>query len=283
MSGKLRSEKAYKDSKPDGVWKYYDEIENLAREEIYKDVEYVSTVAEEVKKEYYPTGQLRRETPYKMGKKDGIEREYDFRGKLKLEIPYKDGLKNGVEKGYCSDTETLWSEISYKEGKLDGIYRVYSCVNGNLNIEGSYRNDKKDGAWKRYYVRSGMLMSEEYYKNGEAVGTSKYYDENGNLERETPHLYIPEGEPMKFQNYTLLVEKRNNHQLTGVQIYNNIPYKEIINAKSGEYIPILEKNEVKLKLVDGIVEERDPENPDVVKKMKFKIYFMTLKTLPDKQ
>lgn len=63
----------------------------------------------EVKKEYYPNGQLRSEIPYKKGREDGIMRRYYPDGSLQLDVSYRDGKKEGAWKEYFP---------SYEGGKL---------------------------------------------------------------------------------------------------------------------------------------------------------------------
>lgn len=45
----------------------------------------------EVKNEYYSSGKLKSETPFKDGKREGIAKFYDEDGKLVTELIYKDG------------------------------------------------------------------------------------------------------------------------------------------------------------------------------------------------
>ena len=82
-------------------------------------------------KEYYETGQLKRENPIVRGKRHGIEKEYYKNGKLLSEIPYVKGKKHGIEKEYYINGQLL-SEIQYVRDEKHGICKTYLYSNGHL-------------------------------------------------------------------------------------------------------------------------------------------------------
>jgi lipopolysaccharide export system permease protein len=82
-----------------------------------------------------------------------------------------------------------------------------------------------------------------------------------------------------FEKYILFIYSINGFKLEGVRIYEPQPDNKptrIIVAKKGEFLPMPEKNLVKLKLMDGSADEPDPNNPQNFYKLNFKTYFMTL-------
>ncbi len=87
-----------------------------------------------IERQYYKSGNIGFETPYKNGKKEGIEKWYDGNGKLGLETEYKNGKVNGVRK----------VKMYYK--------------NGNLRRETPFLNDKAQGDIK-YYTENGKLLA----------------------------------------------------------------------------------------------------------------------------
>ncbi len=107
----------------------------------------------EVRKEYYPSGQLKLEANFKDDKLEGIKRYYEG-GKLK-------------------------EEANIKDYKLEGIYKRY-YESGELKEEANYKDDKLEGIGKAYY-ESGQLKEDAYYKNGVMI-SQKRYDSDGNLE-----------------------------------------------------------------------------------------------------
>ncbi|MCX5696280.1 MAG: LptF/LptG family permease [Candidatus Omnitrophica bacterium] len=84
-----------------------------------------------------------------------------------------------------------------------------------------------------------------------------------------------------FQKYVLFIYKvdQKRNRLLNVRIYEpqgeDKPTRTIV-ARSGEFISVPEKNNVKLKLMDGTSDEPDPNNPTNFYKLNFKTYFMNL-------
>ena len=238
--GKLFSEIEYKDGKKNGVYKHNDRYYGISIElyrngdkiadgsDVYYDENNVAYSRGEIAEnkmsgvfKYYKngdkSGQLKYETEYKDGKKDGIEKGYRENGNLWTETEYKDGKENGVEKRY-DENGNLWTETEYKDGKQDGIEKFYD-ENGKISFVKLYRNDKEivsgitsgsaiyyndegvayssdeieenkmSGVFKSYYkgVINGELANEIIIKDGKANGIAKVYHENGNLEAETEY------------------------------------------------------------------------------------------------
>ena len=84
-----------------------------------------------VYKEYYETGQLKKEKPIVKGERHGIEKEYYKNGKLLSEIPYVKGKKHGIEKEYHINGQLL-SEIPYVSDEIHGICKTYLYTHGQL-------------------------------------------------------------------------------------------------------------------------------------------------------
>jgi antitoxin component YwqK of YwqJK toxin-antitoxin module len=97
--------------------------------------------------EYFNSGSLKIETPYKDGKREGTQREYYESGKIMWETPYKDGKKEGTEIWYSESGKIMW-ETPYKE-------------------------DKREGTQREYYER-GRLKSKTEYKDDERIGITRY-------------------------------------------------------------------------------------------------------------
>jgi antitoxin component YwqK of YwqJK toxin-antitoxin module len=113
-----------------------------------------STAYAEVRKSYYESGQLRKETNYKDDKREGLSKYYYESGQLRLEINYKDGKAEGISKSYYESGQ-LKKETNYKDGNPEGISNTYYA--------------------------SGQLQKEAYFMNGIMI-SKKEYDEEGNLE-----------------------------------------------------------------------------------------------------
>ncbi|MCM8800609.1 MAG: LptF/LptG family permease [Candidatus Omnitrophica bacterium] len=84
-----------------------------------------------------------------------------------------------------------------------------------------------------------------------------------------------------FERYIIFIYEvdQKKNRLYNVRIYepqpDDKPTRTIV-AKKGEFIHIPEKNQIKLKLIDGTSDEPDPQNPKNFYKLNFKTYFMTL-------
>jgi antitoxin component YwqK of YwqJK toxin-antitoxin module len=82
-------------------------------------------IANGILKEYYESGELEKETPYKKGKIHGVEKIYYKSGRLLWETPYIDGKKNGVEKSYYASGK-LKKEIGFYDDSICGQVVEYS-------------------------------------------------------------------------------------------------------------------------------------------------------------
>ena len=100
-------------------------------------------------KEYYESGNLWREIPYKNDKIEGIAKQYYENGNLNIEIPFKND-------------------------KIEGIARRY-YDNGNLVIEVSYKNDELHGDLK-YYTEDGKLLALVKAENGRITSGKCFND-----------------------------------------------------------------------------------------------------------
>lgn len=94
-----------------------------------------------------------------------------------------------------------------------------------------------------------------------------------------PTAYLEAGTFIRaFEGYILFIYDIHNHELFNVRIYQiqgDKPTRTLV-AKRGEFIPIPEKNTVKLKLMDGLSDEPNPRDPTNIYKLNFQTYYLTL-------
>ena len=149
---------------------------------------------------------LRTLIVYKAGEPFGIVREYSkisHKWLLKRETPYKDGKKNGLEKcyyddgklsstrPYINDKDTGEAKDYYESGKLEyentdsTVMKWYE--NGNLEWVDYWKNHKKNGMSKSYY-EDGKLELECLFTDGKAEGVAMEYYENGVIKRKTTYV-----------------------------------------------------------------------------------------------
>ncbi|MFH1776140.1 MAG: LptF/LptG family permease [Candidatus Omnitrophota bacterium] len=79
-----------------------------------------------------------------------------------------------------------------------------------------------------------------------------------------------------FKGAVIFIYQIKNNYLYNIRIYQPQPNKptRIIIANSGEFIPIANKKEIKLKLIDGTIDESGKN--DAFYKLNFKTYYMPL-------
>jgi antitoxin component YwqK of YwqJK toxin-antitoxin module len=134
-NGKVAKEVTYKDGRPDGEVKLFNEEEKLVarreyaaglrsgtwetysddgeqklREENYKDGK-----ADGPFRTWYTNGQLRQETTFVAGKIEGLATEWTRVGDKRAEVNFKNGLKDGVSKLWQADGKVV--EQNFAEGK----------------------------------------------------------------------------------------------------------------------------------------------------------------------
>jgi len=82
----------------------------------------------------------------------------------------------------------------------------------------------------------------------------------------------------EFKPYIIFVYRIDGNKLTKVRIYEPQPGRttRTIIAERGEFVPVPEKQVVRLKLLDGSSDEFDAQNPQTLYKSFFKTYFLTL-------
>jgi len=100
-----------------------------------------------------------------------------------------------------------------------------------------------------------------------------------------PTTYLEERTFIKaFKDHIMFIYRIKNGYLEDVRIYQPQSEKptRTIMAKSGEFISIPEKNEIKLILKDGTADEPSFDDPKVFYKLNFKKYHLNL-SLKDKQ
>jgi len=94
-----------------------------------------------------------------------------------------------------------------------------------------------------------------------------------------PAAYLEAGTFIKsFKNYIVFIYEIDGNKLSHIRIYNtreNKPTKTIV-ARRGEFIPLPEKNAIKLKLFKGFSDEPDPDYPGRFFRLNFNTYEVTL-------
>ena len=188
-NGKVKYTCNFKDNKPVGLLKRFDEKGNLKAE-----MNYVKGSDKVYAKLYYPNEVLQAEgyfinknkdsiwhyysidrylinkVPFVNNKKHGEEHKFYEDGNLYEKCNWENGLKHGLCSRYYQEGKIM-SQMAYSRGKLDGVYTIYGLRN-NILIQGKYINNKREGSWF-YYKDSGEVEAEIKYTNGVADNESE--------------------------------------------------------------------------------------------------------------
>ena len=150
-------------SKPYGVYKLYDEDENLIETGfLEKEGIHSGTV-----KTFYPTGELKSKLPYFHGKIAGSLRKYYKSGKIQ--------------------------QISEQNTKgIHGKSKIF-YENGRIREDFTYVNGKEEGVGITYY-ENGKIESKQPYKHGKKHGETIWYYPDGRIKEQ---LFFKKGEPVK--------------------------------------------------------------------------------------
>jgi len=201
-NGQVSLEGEYKNDLKHGYFKEYSRDGNLLSTSKYIEGILQEDVAElaklDIKREYYPDGQVKTVASYKDDEPEGIRREYSPEGEVIAGYVFKngtmigegitndEGLRDGPWKEYYPNG-ALKSEGLYDEGKRIGQWKFYH-PNGQLEQIGSYNKEgKEDGQWTWYYA-NGNLLREESYFNGMIDGHSVEYEKDGTVIAEGDYI-----------------------------------------------------------------------------------------------
>ena len=96
---------------------------------------------ENVKKEYYDSGQLHEECHYNSKNElHGLHRLWHENGQLQLELPYENGSRNGAFRQWDKNGR-LFFELHYQRGEKHGAFRQWD-KKGNLRTEYYWKDIK---------------------------------------------------------------------------------------------------------------------------------------------
>ncbi|WP_405573612.1 energy transducer TonB [Winogradskyella sp. Asnod2-B02-A] len=124
-------------------------------------------------KEFYDSGELKKEGQYKNNKRIGEWKRYYKNGQVSRIYSYNDGKFNKEEISYFEN-----GIVSRKTKKEDGVYvRIGFYESGNIK----YKWQDKSGYFKSYY-ENGSIEIEAKHKNYDPVGEWKRYFKNGKVE-----------------------------------------------------------------------------------------------------
>ncbi|MDZ7738580.1 MAG: toxin-antitoxin system YwqK family antitoxin [Bacteroidales bacterium] len=212
--GQIMYEAWFKDGKPTGEFKRYDEDGNLS-----SLLNYITGTDSVRARIYHPNGYIAARGVYYKQKKtgewhyfsdyiedhllmksnyinnliDGVCIKYHWNGQVAEELDYESGIKSGNWKQYFNDG-TLCLKAYYDNGKLEGEFLSWH-PNGQKEIIGKYDMDTRTGLWY-IYNNDGSLRKEIKYNNGIPENRSELIREEteylDRLEKEGGKISDPE-------------------------------------------------------------------------------------------
>ncbi|MBU2652136.1 MAG: hypothetical protein KKA81_14495 [Bacteroidetes bacterium] len=244
-SGKVKIQATYKDDKPEGVWREYNEEGEIEKSFIFKNGVVIGEgiISEKGEKngfwkEFFDNGILKAEGNYDKdirtgkwvfyhdngkieqtgvyddtGKPEGDWRWYYPSGLLLREETFRNGLSDGIMTEY-DETGNIITQGSYLRGNEEGFW-FYEL--GDHREEGEYLDGMRDGGWK-YFYPDGTLAFKGRFVEDNPHGEHIYYWMNGNKRDEGYYVmgrkqgqwtsYNMDGTPFIVITYENGVEKK---------------------------------------------------------------------------
>jgi lipopolysaccharide export system permease protein len=97
----------------------------------------------------------------------------------------------------------------------------------------------------------------------------------------SPLGIIEEGTFIRFANHIIFVNRVRGDRLEGIKIFQTQEGRNprITVAREGTFVPVEEEGVIKLKLMDGSLDEPKSDNPNEFYQVRFKTYYTTLNLL----
>jgi antitoxin component YwqK of YwqJK toxin-antitoxin module len=129
-------------------------------------------------------------------------------GSVKEMVRFKGSLFHGIQREY-HDNGLIKREVRWENGKRDGVTREW-YKNGNLYFEGYWTMGKQDGDWKYLYnSESQDIMRHEHWDLGKKEGDVKIFYKNGVLKSKIPFLNGLEHGTSKYWNDDMMLTKES--------------------------------------------------------------------------
>ncbi len=208
-NGKTRYLGQFKDDKPQGTFKHYDEEGKLVTLQVHAGDGVISRA-----RHFHPNGTLMALGKYVAQEKDSTWNYYGSDGKLRKVERYQGGKLNGEQSAYYPDGSVAELETR-KNGSLEGPSKSW-FPNGKLKSEATYQAGEPEGKMTFYFL-SGKKEIEGNMVNGDRDGTWYYFNEDGSVQLQV--LYA-KGELLKERKENgVFKEYYDDEQLKSEVIY----------------------------------------------------------------
>ncbi|MEM6723869.1 MAG: toxin-antitoxin system YwqK family antitoxin [Bacteroidota bacterium] len=172
-NGPKREEVSFKEGKPNGLAKGWDEL----GQKIY-EANMVDGVQQGIEKQWYPSGKLKSEVPFEQGKPNGLAVQYWENGNKRSEGQFLVGYEEGIHNWWFEDGAKD-QQVEYQAGTVNGFVKNW-YPDGTLKLQSSYRQGQQDGLTTEYYKNS-QKKAEGSYQKGLEEGLFKAWNRKGKL------------------------------------------------------------------------------------------------------
>lgn len=173
-NGKLRYQGRFKDDRPVGEFKHFDEDGVLTSVQLHAGDGKVSRAHH-----FHPNGRTMAMGKYVQQAKDSTWNYFDMEGRLRKVERYASGRLHGAQEVYFPNG-SLAEKDHYEQGKLHGECQSW-FDNGNLKSLATYVNGGPEGTMIFYYP-TGKKEIEGKMVNGDRDGTWYYFNADGTIQ-----------------------------------------------------------------------------------------------------
>lgn len=209
--GNIKIKATYKDDKPEGIWREYNDEGEIEKSYIYKNGMIIGEgiITEQGErmgmwKEYYDNGILKAEGRFYHDLRIGKWTYYHKNAMVEQEGIYDSlGRPEGLWQWYYS-SGSIQRKENFEKGQVDGTLVEYDEL-GNIIVQGNYWRGKEDGAW---FYQVGDHKEEGEFIEGMREGEWKSYYKDGSLKFEGKFIEDnPHGEHIWYWDNGKLKDK----------------------------------------------------------------------------
>lgn len=172
-NGNVRYEGNFKDDKPIGIFKYYDNYGNLSTV-IDNSTDSASVTF------YHLNKVIMAEGKYYNQKRSGKWKFYDSDGAISAQKYFENGIENGPARIYYKDGRIARDYVNrngVKHGKLQDLF-----PEGKPKFQANFVDGNPDGKVKHFHT-NGAIKIIGYYKIAVQEGTWTYFGSDGKVQR----------------------------------------------------------------------------------------------------
>ena len=216
--GKTMYEGTFRDDKPVGLFKRYNEKGLLQSELTYSDKKDEAHAVF-----FHPDGQKAAEGLYVAKKKEGLWKFYSATQPSYLigDENYYEDARHGLARKFYPDS-TLAESVTWDFGKKTGEWLQY-YPDGKVCLRAEYFDGKLEGPFS-YYYPSGKRQYEGRYKDDVRTGDWMILNEDGTLQQVLPYKNGKLSDPKLADKETKLLDdlERNKGKIQIPDINGNI-------------------------------------------------------------